>query len=157
MSDRHVAQDGVRDTRSDGELDGSHDFARTLAKAGKSQDLIIRCGDQHFKKSPGLRHRPGSQHGCHRDLAQTISNALLLCLRFVEPYMGKLRIGIEAGGHLSSRSRAPAAAQVVANDAEIVERYVCEQGATSAVAERPNTRSTGLQPLIHINVTPFRG
>src|SRR5580658_3300226 len=157
MSNRHVAQDGVGDTRFHRELDGSHGFTGTLAKTGEPQDLVVRRSDQHFKKSPRLRHRPGSQDGCHWDLGQAVPDALLLRLRFVKPYVGKFRVGIEAGWNLPSRSRALGARQVVADNAEIIERYMCEQGTAGAVAERPDTRSTRLQPLIHADIALFRG
>src|SRR5215470_9288462 len=121
MGENRVAQNRVRQLAYHCRLNDGHHFACFSTKRGESQDAIAFGVDEHFYKTAGFAKSHGPQYRGHWHLRQPIGEASPLRLRFVQTDSREFRIGEHAEGYEPIACSAAAAAQVIADDAEIVE------------------------------------
>jgi hypothetical protein len=144
VRENRVAQHRVRQPAEHGCLHGCHHFAAFDTQRGESQDAITLRVDQHFQQASRFDKRDGPQYCRHGHFRQAIGDAQLLRFRFVQANPRKFRIGEHTEWYEPVSRRAAAAAQVVADHAEIVVRDVSELRTACTIAHRPNARSCGL-------------
>jgi hypothetical protein len=107
-------------------------------------------------KPGGLRCRPRLQDRLHRQLSHAHIHPFCARLRFAHADAGKRRIDEHAIRHHPPGGRFTTASQVIADDAKIVERRVCELRTSRALADRPSVWRRRLKAVIHLDIAAVR-
>ena len=155
MSQDRVAQRGIRQSCYHRNLHQSQDLACADTKTSEAKDAIAIGLNQGFQKSSCFSQRARAHYGFHWNLKQPIGNALCFRFLFTQAHAGKFRIRKKTKWNQSSGRHAFTASDAVVDHAEIVNANVGKLRAACYLADRPNPRRCGLQPLIHFDVSPI--
>ena len=110
--------------------------------------------DEHLHEPARLTDGLGTQDRRHGDPRHAHSEPPLLRRGLVEPHSRKFRIDERAIGDESIARRTRFSREVVSHHAEVIQRHVCELGASSAFAHRPDAGRGGLKALVYLDEAP---
>ena len=120
LRENGIAQGRVGQSRDHGDLDGCHYFPGFHAEYSESKDAVALRVDQDFHEPARLGNRHRAENSGHRQLCESVWNAVRLGLGLAQADAGEFRIGEQAERHLASGRHAIAAGDVVAHDNEII-------------------------------------
>ena len=105
---------------------------------------------QRFHEAVRFAEGASAQHGLHGKPEHLDFPPLPARRGFREAHMRERRVGEEARGHEPVRGGTVPTGQIVADDAEVVHRRMCELWAAGTFADRPDTCRRGFETVIHL-------
>src|SRR5439155_9363428 len=133
-----VAQTGIRQASQHRRLHRGHDLTRFGAKHREAENAVAVRVDERLHEAAALSDRPRPQHRTHWQLRNAHPDAAAVRLRFAQADSREWRVGEHAERDEPVAGGAMCSCQVVADDAEIIERHVRTLWAPGAA--RPASR-----------------
>lgn len=154
-----VAERGVGQPGGHGDLHGGEEFAGVGAEGGEAEDLVALplWFDERFHEAARFGKGARPQHRDHREFREAVSDAAFAGFAFAEADAGEFGVGEEAERDLSAGGDAVAAGEVVAEDAEVVERDMREVGTAGAIADGVDVLGRCVQTLVDADVAMSTG
>lgn len=126
MRKNRISQHRIRQAREHRRLNSGHDLTGLWAYHRKAENPVVMGSDQGFEETLLLAESPGAQNGVGRQFGYPHADALPRCLQLAQSDPRQRRIREQAVRNQAVARGAIPARKVVAEDSEVIERYMSE-------------------------------